>query len=178
MFAAARFSLALALLVATAIAHAGTQVLGFEIGITTVDQLKQELAKKTKVESRGTNEYMRGDMYRTDGTSYEIEGLTEVLYIFDEQKKLAGVIMSMGKHRFDAIHQFLSGKYKVVAQQRPFVGNQYARFRPEDAFIELDAPHMGFGMEVRYIRNDLMQKFNAQSQAEAAAKKKSEASKF
>ena len=86
--------------------------------------------------------------------------------------------MDMGKHRFDAIFQFLNSKYKVVAQQRPFVGNQYARFKPSDAFIEIDAPHMGFEMEVRYIRNDLMQKFNAQSETEAATKKKSEASKF
>ena len=37
---------------------------------------------------------------------------------------------------------------------------------------------MGFDMEVRYVQKDLMQKFNAQSQADAAAKKKQEASKF
>jgi len=163
---------------ATSLAQAGTQVLGYEIGATTVDQLKQELSKKTKLESSGTNKFSGGEMFKTDGAAYDIDGLTSVLYIFDEQKKLAAVIMDMGKHRFDAVFQFLSGKYKVVAQQRPFVGNQYARFRPSDAFIELDAPHLGFNMEVRYIRNDLMQKFNAQSEAEAAAKKKSEASKF
>ena len=117
-------------------------------------------------------------MYKTDGASYEIEGLTEVLYIFDDQMRLSGVLMQMNKERFDAVFQFLSGKYKVAAQQRPFVGSQFARFRPADAFIEMDAPHLGFNMEVRYIRNDLMQRFNAQSEAETAAKKKSEASKF
>jgi hypothetical protein len=37
---------------------------------------------------------------------------------------------------------------------------------------------MSFQMEVRYLRGDLLQKFNSQSQAETAAKKKSEASKF
>ena len=161
-----------------AMAHAGTQVLGFEIGSTTVDQLKQDLPKRTKLEALGTNKYSGGEMVKTDGAPYDIDGLASVLYIFDDQKKLAGVIMDMDKHRFDAIFQFLSGKYKVVAQQRPFVGSQYARFRPADAFVELDAPHLSFNMEVRYIRNDLMQRFNAQSEAEAAAKKKSEASKF
>ena len=162
----------------TTLAQAGTQVLGFEIGVTTVEQLKQELSKKAKVQATGTNKFSQGEMFKTDGAGYDIEGLTEVLYIFDDQKKLAGVVMDMSKHRFDAIFQFLNGKYKVVAQQRPFVGNQYARFKPADAFIELDAPHLGFNMEVRYIRNDLMQKFTAQSEAEAAAKKKSEAAKF
>ncbi len=158
--------------------HAGTQVLGSEIGVTTAEQLKQELSKRTKVESSGTNKFTGGEMFKTDGSAYDIDSLSSFLYIFDDQKRLAGVIMDMGKHRFDAVFQFLSGKYKVTAQKRPFVGDQYARFRPADTFIELDAPHMGFNMEVRYIRNDLMQRFNAQSQAEAVAKKKSEASKF
>lgn len=159
-------------------ANAGTQVLDFEIGVTTADQAKQELVKKTKVEDSGTNKFSGGPMLKTKGTSYEIDGLNEVLYIFDEKKVLAGVVMHMNKARFDSIFQFLSSKYKVASQQRPFVGNQFARFKPSDAFIEMDAPHLGFTMEVRYIRNDLMQKFNEQSEAEAAAKKKSEASKF
>jgi len=117
-------------------------------------------------------------MLKTKGTSYEIDGLNEVLYIFDEKKILAGVIMGMNKARFDAIFQFLSSKYQVTSQERPFVGNQFARFKPSDSFIDVDAPHLSFTMEIRYVRNDLMQKFNAQSEAEAVAKKKSEASKF
>lgn len=172
-------SLFIAMALATAaLAHAGTQVLGFEIGSTTLDQLRQELSKKTRIETSGTNKYSGGEMVTTNGSSYDIEGLTSVLYIFDDQKKLAAVVMDMDKHRFDAVFQFLNGKYKVVAQQRPFVGNQYARFQPSDAAIELDAPHLSFNMEVRYIRNDLMQKFKARSDADAAAKKKSEAAKF
>ena len=158
--------------------NAGTQVLGFELGVSTADRVKQDLVKKTKVEDVGTNKFTGGPMLKTKGTSYEIEGLNEVLYIFDEKKVLVGVVMGMNKARFDAIFQFLSSKYKVASQQRPFVGDQFARFKPSDAFIEIDAPHLGFTMEVRYIRNDLMQKFNAQSEAEAAAKRKSEASKF
>ena len=162
----------------TALAHAGTQVLGFEIGVTTVEQLRETLSKKTQLEPSGTNKDSGGEMLKTEGAAYDIEGLTSVLYVFDDQKKLAGVFMDMGKHRFDAIFQFLSKKYKVSAQQRPFVGDQFASFRPADALIEMDAPHLGFTMEVRYIRNDLLQKFKAQSKAEAAAKRNSEASKF
>lgn len=159
-------------------ARAGTQVLGVELGVTTVAQLSQELSKEARFESIGTNQYSEGPMIRADGSSYQIDGLKRVLYIFDGQKKLAGVVMDMDKSRFDAVFDFLNKKYKPTVQRRPFVGDQFARFKPADAFIELDAPHMGFNMEVRYLSNDLMQKFNAQSEAEAAAKKKSEAAKF
>ena len=159
-------------------AYAGTQALGFEIGASTVDQVKSSLAKQTKVVDSGTNKFSAGPMLKTDGSSYEIEGLSEVLYIFDDQKKLAGVIMNMSKDRFDAVFKAISAKYKVTSQQRPFVGNQYARFKTQDSVVEMDAPHLGFDMEVRYIRNDLLQKFNSQSSAEAEAKKKREAAKF
>jgi hypothetical protein len=170
--------LAAIVLAACGIAYAGTPVLGFEVGVSTFDQVSSTLAKKTKVVDSGVSKFSNGPMVKTDGTSYEIDGLNEVLYIFDEQKKLMGVVMDMNKARFDSIFQFLSGKYKVAAQERPFVGNQFARFKTPDTVIEIDAPHLSFQMEVRYLRNDLLQKFNAQSQADAAAKKKSEAAKF
>jgi hypothetical protein len=170
--------LAATVLAITNFAYAGTPVLGFEVGVSTVTQVSATLSKKTKVFDNGSNKFSNGPMVKTDGTSYEIDGLNEVLYIFDDQKKLMGVVMDMDKARFDNIFQFLSGKYKVTAQQRPFVGNQYARFKTTDSVIEIDAPHMSFQMEVRYLRNDLLQKFNAQSKSEAAAKKKSESEKF
>jgi hypothetical protein len=173
-----RLSLAILAIVCSTLAQAGTTVLGFEIGVTTLDQLKRDLAKKTKLQSQGTNKYTGGEMIKTAGNGYDIEGLNGVLYIFDDQKKLSAVIMDMGKYRFDSIFQFLSSKYKVVEQRRQFVGDQYARFKPNDATIEIEAPHLSFVMEVRYIRNDLMQKFIAINEAEAAAKKKSEAAKF
>ena len=165
-------------LAASTVAEAGTQVLGFEIGVTTIEQLKQGLSKKTGLEQKGANKYSGGEMFETKGGAYDIQGLTRVLYIFDEQKKLAGVVMDMSKERFDAIHKMLNGKYKVTSQKLPFVGDKFAQFRPSDAFVELDAPHMSFTMEVRYIRNDLMKKFKDQSSAEATDKRNAEAAKF
>jgi hypothetical protein len=165
-------------------AFAGTQVLGFEIGASSVDQVRGELAKKTQVQDAGTNKFSGGTMLKTDGASYDISGLNNVLYIFDDQKKLMGVVMSMAKggglnnEGFNQIYKIISSKYKLVSEQRPFVGNQYARFNSPDSIIEIQAQHLSFEMEVRYIRKDLMAKFNAQSMTEAAEKKKSEASKF
>lgn len=144
-----------------------TKVLGVEIGVAKLDQIQQDLVKKTKVENVGINKYSGGAMLKTDGSAQSIEGLTEVLYVFDENGKLAAVLMDMDKTRFNTVYQFLSSKYKVASQQRPFVGNQFARFSAGDTTIEMDAPHMGFNMVVRYVRNDLQQKYNAQSSAEA-----------
>jgi hypothetical protein len=159
-------------------AQAGTQALGFEIGVSTVEQISDSLSKQANVEDTGINKYSQGPMLKTDGNSYEIDGLNSVVYIFDRQNKLAGILMDMNKNRFDAVFKALSGKYKVSTQKRPFVGDQFARFKTKDTIIEIDAPHLSFEMQVRYIRNDLMQKFNTQSAREAEEKKKREAEKF
>lgn len=159
-------------------AFAGTQVLGFEIGVSTVDQVRSALTKQTKIKGEDVNKWTGGAQFHTDGSAFEIRGLQNVQYIFDDQKKLTAIIMTMGKDGFDSVFKAVSAKYKVVNQQRPFVGNQYAKLKSQDSIIEIDAPHMGFDMEVRYIRDDLMKKFNEQSAAEEQAKKKKEASKF
>lgn len=168
----------LAIVFASPSAIAGTQVLGAEIGVTTSEQLRRTLSSNTAIQDRGVNQYSGGRMLATDGSSYDIQGLSAVLYIFDAQGKLAGVIMDMDKERFASIYQLLRQKYKVRSERRPFVGDQYARFKPADATIELDAPHLSFTMKVRYLRNDLLQKFNADISEEEAEKKKSEAEKF
>jgi hypothetical protein len=159
-------------------AFAGTKALGVEIGVTTVDQLRADLSAKTEIEERGINKFSAGPTLATKGDSYEVDGLTEVVYIFDDHDKLAGVILQMNKDRFGALFKLMNAKYKVVTQQRPFVGDQFVRFKTADATIELEAPHLSFTMEVRYVRHDLLKKFLAQSEAEAAAKKKKEAAKF
>ncbi len=159
-------------------AIAGTQVLGFEIGVSTVDQVKTTVAKQTIIKEQENNKWTNGPQFHTDGSAYEVRGLKDVMYIFDDQKKLTAVILTMNKDSFDSVLEAVSAKYKVVSQQRPFVGDQYAKLKSKDSIIEIDAPHMSFTMEVRYIRDDLMKRFNEQSAAEEQAKKKKDASKF
>lgn len=160
------------------LAYAGTQVIGVEIGVSTYSQVRNSLPSQVRMKDEGINKFTNGPMFGTDGSAQEIEGLTSVFYIFDEQERLAGVLMDMRKDRFDAVFKALSGKYKVVTQERPFVGNQYARFKVPDATIEIDAPHLSFTMSVRYIRNDLMQAYRTQSAAEAETKRRKESAKF
>jgi hypothetical protein len=161
-----------------AAAFAQVEVLGFEIGVATPADVKKQLAKQTRVMDAGTNRFSSGPMLRTDGAGYDIESLTNVLYIFDGDQKLAAVIMTLGKHRFNDIFGIVSSKYKVRAQQRPFVGDQYARLAAPNTVIELDAPHLGFSLEVRYIRQDLFERFNSQARQETQQKRATEKGRF
>lgn len=172
-----RLLLAASLLI-SGLAHAGTKALGFEIGVSTVDQVRSVMVKQTRVMDAGENKYSAGPMLKTDGTGYDIQGLNSVVYIFDPQQKLLGVVMGMNKNRFDVVFKMLADKYKVVAQERPFVGDRYARFKTQDATIQIEAPHLSFDMDVSYLRDDLLKKLRAQQAAETAAKKRHESAQF
>ena len=160
------------------IAQAGVTVLGFEMGVTTSEQVRAALSTKTKVEDLGLNRFSGGPALRTDGAAYEVETLSKVIYIFDDRKRLAGVLMTMNKTRYVAVHQFLVAKYKLVSETRPFVGNQTSHFKASDTTIDMDAPHLGFELEVRYLNDELLKRYNAQTQLEAEAKRKQESGKF
>jgi len=159
-------------------ALAGTPVLGVELGVSTLDQVRSTQGQKAELENAGVNEYTGGPMLVSEGTGYGIEGLRKVAYIFDSQKKLAAVLMTLEKGRFDTIARVVAGKYKLRSQERPFVGNQQATFQTGDGVIELNAPHMSFEMTALYARSDLMQQFKTQSKRAKDAKAASEASKF
>ncbi|ROQ90695.1 hypothetical protein [Desulfosoma caldarium] len=168
----------LSLLFIPSISIAQVQVLGFEIGSSTLEQVKTQLAKQTRIHDAGINKFTRGPQIKTDGEGYGIERLYEVFYIFDQDHKLAGVLMTMCKTRFDEILSFLSEKYTLTAKRRPFVGDMFARFKAKGVIIELDAPHLSFNMEIRYIRDDLYKQFNMQTAQETQQKKAYEKSKF
>ena len=173
-----RLLIAAFLLSVSAVARGGVMVLGFEMGVTTSEQVKATLSTRTRVEDMGLNRFSGGPALRTDGAAYEIETLSKVIYIFDDRKRLAGVLMTMNKTRYEAVHQFLAAKYKLLSETRPFVGNQRSRFKAADTTIDMDAPHLGFELEVRYLNDDLLKRYNAQTQLEAEAKRKQESGKF
>lgn len=159
-------------------AQAGTQVLGFELGVTTLEQVRNTLAGQTRVEDAGVNHWNDGPMLKTDGKGYDVDALQEVTYIFDRDRRLAAVLMRLGKHRFGSVHALLAKKYRVEKQQLPFVGDQYARFATPDAMIELEAPHLSFEMHARYLRRDFAAEYRTRLAQERDAKRNREAAKF
>lgn len=165
-----RLAFVVTVLATSTISHAGTTALGFELGVSTANQVKAELSKSSNLEEPLVSGLTGGAYLKTDGTGYDIDGLNNVAYIFDKNNVLGAVIINMSKIRFNDVYDAVSRKYKLEAAQRPFVGNQFAKFKSNDAVIEIDAPHLSFEMDVRYIRNDI-KKMSIQQAAEDERKK-------
>lgn len=166
--------IALALSLLSTAAFADPTIFGMELGKMTETELKA----KYNVSSNGTNKYSNGNMYSIPTSSINFSGLKEVTAIFDTNSKLVAVLTTVPKNKFDYLHQTLGGKYKLVSKNIPFVGNKSVKYRDGTTDITLEAPHMSFDMSMNYIRDDLMQAFNSQSQAEARKKQANEASQL
>jgi hypothetical protein len=72
----------------------------------------------------------------------------------------------------------LAAKYTLVEKKQPFVGNAHARFQQGDSVVELDAPHMSFTMELRYLTKTLQKAFNQKSSSEKTEQERRQASKL
>ncbi|MFT5759698.1 MAG: hypothetical protein ACI9LM_004465 [Alteromonadaceae bacterium] len=149
-------------------------IFGMELGEMT----EKDLKSKYSVNHTGTNKYSNGNMYSVPVSSINFEGLKEVTTIFNTEGKLVAVLTSLPKNKFNYLNETLGGKYKLISQKIPFVGNKKATYRDGETEITLNAPHMGFDMSMNYVNDDLMQAFNRQSQAETRKKQQSESSQL
>ncbi len=152
--------------------------LGMELGVATYSQVKQDIGGKTSLSDAGVNKYSGGKMLQSDGAGLGIEGLNEIMFIFDKSDKLAAVLMTLPKDSLQKTLSALSNKYQLIEKQVPFVGNAFVRLQQGDSVIELDAPHLSFQMTVNYLTKSLKQSFNQQATGERAAKEKRQADLF
>lgn len=147
---------------------------GLIVGQATLEEVQQTLGNKTKLTNRGLNKWMGGPMLRAAGDGLGIEGLQEVLFIFDQDNVLMGVILMLPKHRYEDIKRYLNEKYTLVSDQAPFVGNQSVKFKQGEVFVEANAPHLSFQMEVTYVHSRLREAFNSGSAQEVEQKQQQE----
>jgi hypothetical protein len=149
--------------------------LGLELGYANVVSVKEKIGSLTKLSDVGTNQYSGGPMLTSDGQGLDVEGLSSVLFIFDNNQVLAGVVMTMPKSAKET-YATLAKKYKPVENKIDgFMDYGYARLSKGDSFIEVDAPHLSFDMEVRYLTKKMMANFKQQSANSNAKKKKKKA---
>lgn len=167
-----RKGIALALALLSSSAFADPTIFGMALGEMTEKDLKATY----KVKHTGKNKYSNGNMYSVPVSNINFEGLKKVTTIFSTDGKLVAVLTTLPKSKFNYLNEALGGKYKLVNQKIPFVGNKKSIYRDGDTEVTLEAPHMSFNMSMNYISDDLMQAFNRQSQAEARKKQQSEAS--
>ncbi len=152
--------------------------LGYELGIATYTQVKQQVGGRTSLSDAGINKYSGGKMLQGDGEGLEIEGLSEITFIFDQSDKLAAVLMTLPKDSFKKTLNALSGKYKLIAKQVPFVGDASAKLQQGDSVIDISSPHMSFQMTVSYFTKSLKQAFTQQANSERSTKEKRQAEQF
>jgi hypothetical protein len=163
--------MALALLLGVG-AHASTQALGFEIGATTIDDVKAKLSNQTTVTDNGINKFSMGPMFKTDGAGYEVAGLESVVYIFDDKNTLAAILLTLQKNSFDSVFNGIYEKYPPVSEQRLAEADQFARFKTANAMINMDAPMESNDLKVSYIRFDLLEKFTTAANDSASKRKR------
>ena len=168
-------------------AHAGTKVINVELGVSTIEQVRKEAASAGRIQNAGTSTWSKGSILQVYNPDLGIDGVTSVQYIFDAAGKLAAVIMTMPstrgmgdleKRRFDEVASLLAEKYKLAKKVRPRVGGRYAKFTAPDTVIEIDAPHLSFDMEVRYMTNNFVKAFNSGVSTNATEQRSTEKSKF
>lgn len=156
--------------------------LGMELGVATISQVQKTLGIKTKLNEAGINKYSNGKTLQGNGKGLEIDGLSEILFVFDKEDKLAGVLMVLPKgsrnENFHKMMKVLSSKYQLVEQKTPFVGDSYAQYRHGNSIVELEAPHMSFTMTLQYLTDSLASTFKTQSITEETENRKKQASQF
>ena len=168
-------------------AHAGTKVINVELGVSTLEQVRKEAASAGRIQNAGTSTWSKGSILQVYNPDLGIDGVTSVQYIFDAAGQLAAVVMTMPstkgmgdleKRRFDEVASLLAEKYKLAKKVRPRVGDRYAKFTAPDTVIEIDAPHLSFDMEVRYMTDSFLKAFNSGVSTNAAEQRSTEKSKF
>ncbi|HJV80046.1 hypothetical protein [Noviherbaspirillum sp.] len=152
---------------------------GLELGVATLDNVQKEIGAKTRLVPAGTNRYTRGPMLSGPGKGIDVEGLSEIVFIFDTARKLNAVVMYFPNgegSRDGRIGTFrkamngLAARYTLVEKRIASGGDAYARFKHGNAVIELDAPRYDFDMTLRYITGDLQDAFIRQTGSTPPAK--------
>jgi hypothetical protein len=154
-------------------------VFKMELGKTT----EQEVKEMYTLTQDGTNRYSDGNQYYIDRKEIDFEGLKSTLVIFDKQGVLVGVLSTlhesnpMNHETFSHIYGVLNNKYKLVRKERPFVGDQFAKFKDGKSEITLNAPHLGnFEVNLDYVRSELIDNYKKRSVKEKEDKAKNDAS--
>lgn len=160
--------------------YAGGNVapLGLEVGVVDFDAVKQRIGSQTRLLDEGINKWSGGPMLKSDGAGLDIDGLEEILFIFGQDKKLDGVVMTLSKSRLREVTGALRKKYRLVRENIPFVGDATAIYRQGDSTVRVFAPHLSFSMEVQYLTHRLLTAFEKNSAAEEADRRRKQADKF
>ncbi|MEQ4903603.1 hypothetical protein [Enterobacter hormaechei] len=153
------------------IGYADTTAFGITLGKTTIDEFKRAYPNAML---KGTNQWIKGDMYLVSAGDLDFDGVIEKKIIFSHEGKASTIIIDMNRDRFDDVQDMLAKKYKAVYKEIPYVGDKYVRYANGDDRIELDSPHLSFSMQLMYTDKLMQDSFKKGNAEEIKQKKEKE----
>jgi hypothetical protein len=145
--------------------------LGYEVGVASYETVYNSLKAKTQVNDLGLNKFTQGKVLKVSGSSFNIRDSGDISFIFDQEEKLSGVLMSLPKSGTSGDDYYYSGfyqsyndfqrKYTLVKQSLPVVGHLFAQFRKGESTIEMDAPEASETFDVRYLSPSFIQSYQS-----------------
>lgn len=117
-------------------AQAGLQVLDVELGVSTVEQVRQAAARWGEVIDFGVNASTQGHMLAVTSPPAAFQNAQSVLYVFDAAGKLRGVNVYLRKGQFDELAAQLGQQYRVVGIDKPG-SDRVAIYTSDGAVISL-----------------------------------------
>lgn len=145
---------------------------GLKIGEMTLT----EFDETQEAQDGGLNRWSGGPMRIIEPDTLPIKGAENALAIFDENKILVGLIVTLQKSRFDEINQMASTNYDLISSDVPFVGDKTVRYTDKDTEIKILAPHMSFSMELQFLHNSLISAHESGREEEKNEQAKQESS--
>ncbi|MFY9589559.1 hypothetical protein [Rickettsia endosymbiont of Halotydeus destructor] len=128
--------------------------IGLELNKATVS----DIIKKYKVIKKESN-YWQGYNYFIDIKDINLEKISQALVICNDFNIVEAVILTIDKNRFEEFYTALTNKYVLIKKDIKMGGNKSAAFTDEDCSIILEAPELGFDMELTYVTDNFYKKF-------------------
>lgn len=137
--------------------------LGVEVGYANLEGVRAKFSGITKLQDDGINQYSGGPMFTSNGDGVGLDGLTNLVFIFDQNNILSAVLMTLPKNPIDVFAK-LSGKYKVVENRiDKFMNYGSAKLEKGETTIVIEAAHLSFKMSVNYLTKQLAGEIARQS---------------
>jgi len=134
---------------------------GQVIGSATMDSVRAELGQRAELVTSGADEVSGVPWFFATGPGLGIDGLKKARFAFDANHVLVGVAILLQKHRYADLVKALKGKYQLVNEKTPFVGDRSADFREGSVHIWASADHLSHEMTIIYIEDAHYRQYEA-----------------
>jgi len=124
--------------------------LGVEVGYTNLVGLKEKLGNIIKIDYKGQNEVSNGVMMFSDGLGLGLKELNSILFIFNRENILVGVVMEMKKDMESMNRQLLQQYTPITSDIDDSLEFGNVRYEKGDSFVEVDAQKESDFMELRF----------------------------